>query len=184
MFLDTWLSLDRASACGVLGRRFKSDRARLLYYFSNLLKFSSFLNNILFQNDVMSGEDFHHPSILVKDIMTKVIISVNTETTVFQVAKMMEQSGIGAVLVKKDGHLSGIITDRDYATKIMSHNLSSDTSVETVMSSPLVTINYDESIYAAAERMTSKKIRKLAVTDNGSIIGLITSTDLVTQLTK
>ena len=132
----------------------------------------------------MSREDFDNPSILVKDIMTKVIISVNTETTVFQVAKMMEQSGIGAVLVKKDGHLSGIITDRDYATKIMSHNLSSDTSVETVMSSPLVTINYDESIAAAAERMTSKKIRKLAVTDNGSIIGLITSTDLVTQLTK
>ncbi|MDC0605778.1 CBS domain-containing protein [Nitrosopumilus sp.] len=132
----------------------------------------------------MSREDFDNPSILVKDIMTKVVISVNTETTVFQVAKMMEQSGIGAVLVKKDGHLSGIITDRDYATKIMSHNLSSDTTVETVMSSPLITINYDESISAAAQRMTSKKIRKLAVTDNGSIIGLITSTDLVTQLTR
>ena len=184
MFLDTWLSLDRASACGVLGHRFKSDRARLLYYFSNLLKFTSFLNNILFQNDVMSREDFDNSSILVKDIMTKIIISVNTETTVFQVAKMMEQSGIGAVLVKKDGHLSGIITDRDYATKIVSHNLSSDTSVETVMSSPLITINYNESISAAAQRMTTKKIRKLAVTDNGNIVGLVTSTDLVTQLTK
>ena len=132
----------------------------------------------------MSREDFDNSSILVKDIMTKVIISVNTETTIFQVAKMMEQSGIGAVLVKKDGHLSGIITDRDYATKIVSHNLSSDTSVETVMSSPLVTINYDESISAAAQRMTTKKIRKLAVTDNGNIVGLVTSTDLVTQLTK
>ena len=184
MFLDTWLSLDRASACGVLGHRFKSDRARLPSCFSNLLKFTSFLNNILFQNDVMSREDFDNSSILVKDIMTKIIISVNTETTVFQVAKMMEQSGIGAVLVKKDGHLSGIITDRDYATKIVSHNLSSDTSVETVMSSPLITINYDESISAAAQRMTTKKIRKLAVTDNGNIVGLVTSTDLVTQLTK
>ena len=109
----------------------------------------------------MSREDFDNSSILVKDIMTKVIISVNTETTVFQVAKMMEQSGIGAVLVKKDDHLSGIITDRDYATKIVSHNLSSDTSVETVMSSPLVTINYDESISAAAQRMTTKKSENL-----------------------
>jgi CBS domain-containing protein len=52
------------------------------------------------------------------------------------------------------------------------------------MSSPLVTINYDESISAAAQRMTSKKIRKLAVTDNGIIVGLITSTDLVHQLAK
>ena len=132
----------------------------------------------------MSNQDFNSSSILVKDIMTKAIISVNTETTVFQVAKMMEQSGIGAVLVKKNGNLSGIITDRDYATKIVSHNLSSDTPVATIMSSPLITINYNESISAAAERMTDKKIRKLAVTDNGNIIGLITSTDLVTRLAK
>ena len=132
----------------------------------------------------MSCQDFDSNLILVQDIMTKAIISVNTETTVFQVAKMMEQGGIGAVLIKKDGHLSGIITDRDYATKIVSHNLPSNTPVEQIMSSPLITINYDESISAAAERMTSKKIRKLAVTDNGQIIGLVTSTDLVTQLTK
>ena len=116
--------------------------------------------------------------------MTKAIISVPGETTVFQVAKMMEQSGIGAVLVKKDGNLSGIITDRDYATKIVCNDLPSDTPVQKVMSSPLITINYDETISAAAERMTDKKIRKLAVTDNGNIIGLVTSTDLVTQLAK
>ena len=133
---------------------------------------------------IVSRQDFDSSLILVEDIMTKAIISVNIETTVFQVAKMMEQSGIGAVLVKKNGHLSGIITDRDYATKIVAHNLSSDTPVEQIMSSPLITINFDESISAAAERMTSKKIRKLAVTDNGKIIGLITSTDLVTQLSK
>ena len=132
----------------------------------------------------MSREDFDTSLILVKDIMTKAIISVTNETTVFQVAKMMEQGGIGAVLVKKNGHLSGIITDRDYATKIVAHNLPSDTPVEQIMSSPLITINFDESISDAAERMTSKKIRKLAVTDNGNIIGLITSTDLVTQLSK
>ena len=132
----------------------------------------------------MSREDFDTSLILVKDIMTKAIISVTNDTTVFQVAKMMEQGGIGAVLVKKNGHLSGIITDRDYATKIVAHNLSSDIPVEQIMSSPLITINFDESISAAAERMTSKKIRKLAVTDNGNIIGLITSTDLVTQLAK
>ena len=132
----------------------------------------------------MSREDFDTSLILVKDIMSKVIISVNTETTVFQVAKMMEQGRIGAVLVKKNDHLTGIITDRDFATKIVSNNLSFDTPVEKVMSSPLITINYNESISAAAERMTSKKIRKLAVTDNGIIVGLITSTDLVHQLAK
>ena len=132
----------------------------------------------------MSRQDFDSNLILVEDVMTRAIISVTNETTVFQVAKMMEQGGIGAVLVKKNGHLSGIITDRDYATKIVAHNLPSDTPVEQIMSSPLITINFNESISDAAERMTSKKIRKLAVTDNGNIIGLITSTDLVTQLSK
>ena len=132
----------------------------------------------------MSREDFDSSLILVRDIMTKAIISVPGETTVFQVAKMMEQGGIGAVLVKKGSNLHGIITDRDYATKIVCNNMPSDTSVEQVMSSPLITINFDETISAAAQRMTDKKIRKLAVTDNGNIVGLITSTDLVTQLTK
>jgi len=133
---------------------------------------------------VMSPDDFNSSSILVKDIMTKSLISVNPTTTALQIAKMMEQGGIGAVLVKENDHLIGIVTDRDFATKIAANNLPFDTTVEKIMSSPLITINYDESISAAAERMSSKKIRKLAVTDNGNIVGLITSTDLVNQLAK
>jgi len=132
----------------------------------------------------MSPEDFNSSSLLVKDIMTKALISVNPTTTSLQIAKMMEQGGIGAVLVKENKHLVGIVTDRDFATKIAANNLPLDTPVEKIMSSPLITINHDQSISAAAEIMTSKKIRKLAVSDNGEIVGLITSTDLVNQLAK
>ena len=132
----------------------------------------------------MSPDDFNSSSILVKDIMTKALISVNPTTTASQIAKMMEQGGIGAVLVKEHDNLVGIITDRDFATKITANNLPFDTPVAKIMSSPLITINYDESIVAAAERMSSKKIRKLAVSDNGNIIGLITSTDLVNPFAK
>ena len=121
---------------------------------------------------------------LVKDIMTKAIISVDSSTTVFQVAKMMEQGGIGAILVKKDGTTSGIITDRDYAIKIAVDKLSMDTYVEKVASFPLVTVSQNDSIIAAASLMSSKKIRKLAVVEDGNVVGIITSTDLVTQLAK
>ncbi len=121
---------------------------------------------------------------LVKDIMTKAIISVDSSTTVFQVAKMMEQGGIGAILVKKDGTTSGIITDRDYAIKVAVDKLSMDTSVEKVASFPLVTVSQNDSITTAASLMSSKKIRKLAVVDDGNVVGIITSTDLVTQLAK
>jgi len=132
----------------------------------------------------MSPDDSNFSSILVEDIMIKALISVNPATTAFQIAKMMEQGGIGAVLVKENDHLVGIITDRDFATKIAANSRSFDTPAKEIMSSPLVTINHDESISAAAERMSSKKIRKLAVTDNGDIVGLITSTDLVNQIAK
>ena len=132
----------------------------------------------------MSPEDFNSSSILVKDIMAKTLISVNPTTTALQIAKMMEQGGIGAVLVKENENLIGIVTDRDFATKIAANNLPFDTPVQKIMSSPLITINHDQPISAAAEMMSSKKIRKLAVSDNGNIVGLITSTDLVDQLAK
>ena len=132
----------------------------------------------------MSPEDFNSSSIIVKDIMTKALISVNSTTTALQIAKMMEQGGIGAVLVKENENLVGIVTDRDFATKIAANNLPFDTPVQKIMSSPLITISHNEPISAAAEMMSSKKIRKLAVSDNGNIIGLITSTDLVNQLAK
>lgn len=132
----------------------------------------------------MSPEDFNSSSILVKDIMAKTLISVNPTTTALQIAKMMEQGGIGAVLVKENENLIGIVTDRDFATKIAANNLPFDTPAQKIMSSPLITINHDKPISAAAEMMSSKKIRKLAVSDNGNIVGLITSTDLVNQLAK
>ena len=132
----------------------------------------------------MSCEDFNHSHILVRDIMTKALISVNLTTTSFQIAKMMEQGGIGAIIVKENENPVGIVTDRDFATKIAAKNLSFDTPAQKIMSSPLITINYNEPISEAAERMANKKIRKLAVTDNGNIIGIITSTDLVNQLAK
>ncbi len=122
--------------------------------------------------------------ILVKDIMTKALISVEPGTTIFQVAKMMEQGGIGAILVKKDGTTSGIITDRDFAIKIATQKLPLETPVDKVTSYPLETINSSETVLIAADQMSSKKIRKLAVVEDEKIVGIITSTDLVNQLAK
>jgi CBS domain-containing protein len=132
----------------------------------------------------MSREDFNYSSIQIHDIMTRALITVNSATTALQIAKMMEQGGIGAIIVQDNGSPVGIVTDRDFATKIAANNLSLDTPVDKIMSSPLVTINHNEPISAAAETMTSKRIRKLAVTENDKIVGIITSTDLVTQLAK
>ena len=134
---------------------------------------------------MVSRQDFDSTSsLLVQDVMTRALITVNLSTTAFQIAKMMQQGGIGAIFVQDNDHHVGIVTDRDFATKITANDMSFNTVAKKIMSSPLITINHNEPLSAAAKRMTSKKIRKLAVTENGKIIGIITSTDLVTQLTK
>jgi CBS domain-containing protein len=133
----------------------------------------------------MSREDFDSASsVLVQDIMARALITVNLSTTALQIAKMMQQGGMGAILVKDHDRPVGIVTDRDFATKIAANDMPFDTIAQKIMSSPLITINHNEPISAAAKRMTDKRIRKLAVTENGEIIGIVTSTDLVTQLTK
>ena len=131
---------------------------------------------------IVNNQDFN--SLLVQDVMTRALITVKLSTTALQVAKMMTEGGIGAVFVQDNGNPVGIVTDRDFATRVAANNLPFDSPVEKIMSSPLITINHNEPISSAAERMTSKKIRKLAVTENGKIVGILTSTDLVTQLTK
>ncbi len=118
----------------------------------------------------------------VKDVMTRALVSVDPATTLNQISKMMEQGGMGSILVKKDGIPSGIITDRDFAIKIAAHGVSLDTSVEKIASFPLQVISPNDSILDAAKMMSDKKIRKLAVSEDGKIVGIITSTDLVNQL--
>jgi len=118
----------------------------------------------------------------VSAIMTKNLITVDSDTTVFQIANLMEKGGIGAILVKKDNVPAGIITDRDFAIKIAVNKYPLDTPVHKIASYPLQTINANDSILAAAEQMSSKKIRKLAVVIDDKVIGIITSTDIVTHL--
>ncbi|KRT61247.1 MAG: signal-transduction protein [Thaumarchaeota archaeon CSP1-1] len=120
--------------------------------------------------------------ILVRDIMSNSLISADPSTTVYQIAKLMEKGGVGAIIVKKDNIPAGIITDRDFAIKIASQKYPLDTPVHKVASYPLQTINANESILVAADLMSSKKIRKLAVVENNKVVGIITSTNLVNQL--
>lgn len=124
------------------------------------------------------------PNSSVKDIMKTTLIFVNPSTTAFQIAKMMEQGGISAIFIKENETFVGIVTDRDFATKIAVNKLSFDTPAEKIMSSPLITIDKDASISAAAKLMNDNKIRKLAVTDNEQIVGILRSVDLVKYLAK
>ncbi len=121
-------------------------------------------------------------SITVKDIMTKSVISVDSGITVNEAAKMMEDAKVGAVIVMENNTPVGIVTDRDFAVKIVAHAYQITTPVKQIMSSPLIATSPDETVLMAADLMYSRDIRKLPVIDNDKVVGIITATDLVNQL--
>ncbi|MGD8299302.1 MAG: CBS domain-containing protein [Nitrosopumilaceae archaeon] len=115
----------------------------------------------------------------VSKIMNKALIFVNPETTSYQVAKMMKEGGISAIFIKEKEEFIGIVTDRDFATKIAVNKLSFETPIKNIMSSPIITIDHQELIASAAKLMGKNKIRKLAVTENGKVVGILRAIDFV-----
>ena len=120
-------------------------------------------------------------TVCVSDIMTKAVVSVDAAITVSDAAKMMEDTEIGAVVVTENNTPVGIVTDRDFAIKVVAHAYNPTTPVRMIMSSPLYSISPNESIRMIADFMYTRGIRKLPVIDNDKVIGIVTATDLIKQ---
>jgi CBS domain-containing protein len=118
----------------------------------------------------------------IADVMTKSVISVDASITINEAAKMMEDAKVGAVIIMEDNMPVGIVTDRDFAIKIAAHAYQITTPIKQIMSSPLFSINSDESVRTAADLMHDRGIRKLPVIDGENIVGIITATDIVNLL--
>ena len=121
-------------------------------------------------------------TITIANVMTKSVISVDAAITVNEAAKMMEDAKVGAVIVMENNLPVGIVTDRDFSVKVVSHAYQITSPVKQIMSSPLVSINSDETVRMAADLMHDGRIRKLPVIDDGKIVGIITATDIVNLL--
>ena len=85
-------------------------------------------------------------TLTIADVMNKSVISVDATLTVNEAAKMMEDTKVGAVIVMENNTPIGIVTDRDFAIKIVAHAYQITTPVKQIMSSPLFSINSDESV--------------------------------------
>jgi CBS domain-containing protein len=115
----------------------------------------------------------------VKEVMKTNIISIDSSKTIKEAACMMDDSDIGCVIITKNTSPIGILTERDFVKKVASKNKDLSSPLTEVMSSPLITINSDETVWEAAEKMKQKGIHKLPVLDNDKVTGIITATDLV-----
>jgi len=119
--------------------------------------------------------------IAVKDIMKKSVMTLDSQSTIIDAAKLMKDARIGAIIITENNTPIGILTDRDLAVKALAYSYHITTKVKVIMSSPLISINPTETVRMAAVLMYTRGIRKLPVIDNDKVIGIITATDLVNQ---
>jgi len=118
-------------------------------------------------------------STFVKDIMKKNVITIDEAESIQDAAQQMQTANVGCVIVTKNNNPVGIITERDFVTKVAAEGRPLFTEVSEVMSLPLTTVDPDETVWDAADIMRTKGIHKLPVQEGTKIVGIVTTTDLV-----
>lgn len=121
------------------------------------------------------------PRMLVKDVMTSPVITVDEETPIDKTAQLMDKHVVGCIIVtSKEGKPLGIITERDFVTRVLAKNIQpADLTAKEVMTSPLITIDPDEKLNEVARRMSQLNIRRLGVMYKGDLVGIISSKDIL-----
>ena len=118
----------------------------------------------------------------VGDVMTPQVVTEDEEAPVTKISMDMEVSGIGSVVITKEGKPTGIITDRDIATKvIMKNRRPSEIKAKEIMSSPLTTIEPDASIEKACELLAENGIRRVPVIEDDKLVGIISVRNILTR---
>lgn len=133
---------------------------------------------------IKSFPDIEETEAKVDDYMTKQVQTVDEETTVSAIAKLMGEKRIGSVIVTSEDKPEGIFTERDLLTTFLCKEKPLETSVGSQASSPLITARPGTSIHKAAALMAHKHIRRLPIKKNGKLEGIITARDLVEAYAK
>ena len=111
----------------------------------------------------------------IKDIMSRNIINCNLNSTVYDVAKLMKEYNIGIIPII-DEDLMGVITDRDIVIKCVYNN---DPSIKSYISDNIISIEEDKEIESALKLMKEKKVKRLIVTKEKEIVGILSLSDII-----
>ncbi len=116
---------------------------------------------------------------LVSDIMKKKVVSIDETKTIKEAASLMNEAKIGSIIITKDDIPVGILTERDFVTKIAVEEIPLSVSLSQVMIKPLLVVTPNQTVWEAAEIMKNVEVHRLAVQEGNKIIGMVTTTDLV-----
>ena len=114
------------------------------------------------------------------DRKDRAVFSVGPEAPVLEAIRAMAEHHVGALLVMSGDVLAGIVSERDYARKvILRGRSSSDTPVRDIMTSPVLTVSPETSVEQCMQLVTDKRVRHLPVLEAGRVVGMVSIGDLV-----
>jgi|GEM_PF-1372083 signal-transduction protein with cAMP-binding, CBS, and nucleotidyltransferase domain len=115
----------------------------------------------------------------IKECMTREVISIDGKTSIRELAKTMRDHGISCVVLQRNGEPCGIVTEKDLVRKCIIEGIDANSSSFKIMSSPLITVDGNIALTKASKLMEKHGIRRLVVTDQGRVVGIITVTDIL-----
>ncbi len=108
------------------------------------------------------------------------VFAVRPDDSVFEAIRLMAEKGVGAVLVMDGARLAGIVSERDYARKVILHDKASRTTpVHEIMTAELIVVGTDFSVDRCMQLVTEHRIRHLPVLDGERVVGVVSIGDLV-----
>ena len=116
------------------------------------------------------------------DSIRRSAVGIDGARTVREAAQLMEQAGVGTVVVLDDVRPVGIVTDRDLVRRVLARGVPDDARVDGVMSTPLVTIDADAEVRAAYAIFRDRRVRRLVVVRGGELAGVLSIDDLLVDL--
>jgi len=120
---------------------------------------------------------------IIKDILEAKgheVYTISPDATVYEALSLMAEKNVGALVILEGETLEGLISERDYARKIiLKGKFSKDTPVHEIMSREPVTVTMDDDLEHCMELMTDKRVRHLPVVEEGRLIGIISIGDVV-----
>ncbi|MBV8306447.1 MAG: CBS domain-containing protein [Gammaproteobacteria bacterium] len=108
------------------------------------------------------------------------VFSIAPDAAVLEAIRMMADRHVGALLVMQGDNLSGIVSERDYARKVILKGRSSaDTPVRDIMTAQVITVQPETTVESCMQIMTERRVRHLPVTEGGRVVGMVSIGDLV-----
>lgn len=120
----------------------------------------------------------------VREIMTKNVVSIGLQNSIFEAAELMASKGLGCLVIMDGELLMGIVTERDIVRRAVAKRVPLDSRISEIMSKGVFAVDPDASVKDAARLMSSNKIRRLPVLKQNKLVGIIVAADIVRNLGK